>query len=190
MVAGARKNDPEEIGELVHRGALISRGYWKRPDATAERIRPCPALAERIGDERVCYSGDLVKRDADGILWFVGRRDGMLKVSGFRLSPTEVEEHAYAAGCVGAAVAFGVADDELGQVVHLAVAPRSEAEAEPLDPVKLLEYFAKHAASYMQPACLHLHPGPMPLTASGKLNRPQIIAAAKAGELPRHLPGN
>jgi acyl-CoA synthetase (AMP-forming)/AMP-acid ligase II len=85
-------------------------------------------------------------------------------------------------------VAFGVADEELGQVVHLVVAPRSEAGAEPLDPAELLEYFAKHAASYMQPACLHLHPGPMPLTASGKLDRPQVIAAAKAGELPRQRP--
>lgn len=188
VVDGERLCGPDEVGELVHRGALISRGYWKRPDATAERIRPCPALAKRIGEELVCFSGDLVKRDADGILWFVGRRDGMLKVSGFRLSPTEVEEHAYASGSVGAAVAFGMPDDELGQVVHLVVTPRIEADAAPLEPAGLLEYFAKHAASYMQPACLHLHPGPMPLTASGKLDRPQIIAAAKAGELDGHLP--
>ena len=81
---------PGEQGELVHRGPLVSLGYWGRPDVTAEKIRPCPELG--IGDEPVVWSGDTVRVDADGDLWFVGRTDAMIKTSGFRLSPDEVED--------------------------------------------------------------------------------------------------
>src|SRR2546422_8054351 len=87
---------PGEIGELVHRGPTVSLGYWNRPEDTARALRPNPLLPPEMGDcEKVCYSGDLVKVDKDGFLYFVGRRDTMIKSSGFRISPTEVrsEEH-------------------------------------------------------------------------------------------------
>lgn len=162
---------PGEEGELVHRGALVSRGYWNRPEATRERIRPNPHLADRIGDEPVCHSGDLVRLDEDGCLWFVGRMDGMIKSSGFRLSPTEVEDVAHASGLISEAVAFGVEDEELGQVVHLAV---SGADGD-VDVEALRTWCAKHMPHYMVPRAIHAWSDPMPKVASGKIDRPAVI---------------
>jgi len=166
---------PGEEGELVHRGALVSRGYWNRPEATRERIRPNPHLAAKIGDEPVCHSGDLVRLDEDGCLWFVGRADGMIKSSGFRLSPTEVEDVAHRSGLVAQAVAFGVEDDELGQVVHLAVAgANGEVDLE-----ALRTYCTQHMPHYMNPREIHGWSGPMPLVTSGKIDRPAVIRALR-----------
>src|SRR5580693_524284 len=93
--------EPGEIGELVHRGPTVSLGYWNRPEDTARALRPNPLLPPDMGDcERVCYSGDLVKMDEDGFLYFVGRRDTMIKSSGIRISPTEVEEVVFQSGKV------------------------------------------------------------------------------------------
>lgn len=165
---------PGQQGELVHRGSLISLGYWGRPEDTAAKIRPCPQLAHLIGDEPVLYSGDIVRIDEDGDYWFVGRNDCMIKCSGFRLSPTEVEEIAHGSGLVGEVVAFGVEDESLGQVVHVVVTP---AAAVPVDIEGLQCYFRDHMPNYMRPRAVHVRAA-MPLTASGKIDRPRVIANA------------
>ncbi len=87
----------DEPGELVHRGALVGMGYWNDPEKTAERYRPLPVgVGGREAGlpipEIAVFSGDTVRRDADGFLHFIGRRDEMIKTSGYRVSPTEVEE--------------------------------------------------------------------------------------------------
>ena len=98
--------DPDEPGELVQRGALVGLGYWNDPAKTAERFRPVPAQRTELPlTEMAVWSGDTVRCDADGYLYFVGRRDEMIKTSGYRVSPTEVEEVVYASGLVGDAVA-------------------------------------------------------------------------------------
>src|SRR5690606_2656201 len=102
---------PGEQGELVHRGPLVSMGYWGQPEATAQKIRPCPELASLIGDAAVVYSGDMVRVDEDGDLWFVGRDDALIKTSGFRISPDDVEDLAHRSGLIADVVAFGVNDD-------------------------------------------------------------------------------
>ncbi|WP_062432658.1 AMP-binding protein [Herbidospora daliensis] len=107
--------DPGEEGEIVHRGPLVSLGYWNDPARTAARFRPFPPGA----DEIAVWSGDVAYRDDDGFIYFVGRTDEMIKTSGYRLSPTEVEEAAYATGLVAEAVAVGVPDEELGEQVAL-----------------------------------------------------------------------
>ncbi|WP_134726301.1 AMP-binding protein [Paracoccus luteus] len=162
---------PGEDGELIHAGPLVSLGYWGKPEQTAEKFRPCPAL----GGVRVVHSGDTVRMDADGDLWFVGRRDAMIKTMGFRLSPEEVEEHAYASGLVADAVAWGVEDDTMGQAVHLAVAPRDGF----LEPA-LIDHFRARAAHYMMPRRIHAWDGPMPRISSGKLDRKAVAAACAA----------
>ena len=168
---------PGQTGELVHRGKLVSRGYWGDPEKTAQRIRPCPALGDRIGNEAVVFSGDLVRADEDGVLWFEGRTDAMIKCSGYRISPTEVEEILHTSGLVGDVVAFGVEDLELGQRVHVAVtAHASSSSSEPLDRSALLRHCRANMPSYMVPATIHLWPGSMPRTASGKFDRPAIVA--------------
>lgn len=166
---------PDEVGELVHRGALVSRGYWGKPEATAERVRPCPALGDLIGDEPVVFSGDLVRRDEDGVLWFVGRRDGMIKTSGFRLSPTEVEDVVFASGIVSDVVAFGVPDDTLGERVHCAVSGRET----PVDVEALGAWCRSAMPAYMVPHRFFVWESPMPRTSSGKLDRPTVIARAR-----------
>jgi acyl-CoA synthetase (AMP-forming)/AMP-acid ligase II len=165
---------PGEEGELVHRGPLVSMGYWGRPEATAEKIRPCAELAPLIGDEPVVWSGDTVMVDGDGDLWFVARADAMIKTSGFRLSPDEVEDLVCRSGLVADAVAFGVDDDELGQVVHAAVVP-----LDGFDAAAQLVHCRRVMPSYMVPKRFHVWEEPMPRTASGKLARPEIVARCR-----------
>ncbi|MBU3030648.1 AMP-binding protein [Paracoccus marinaquae] len=168
---------PGEQGELVHGGPLVSLGYWEQPDLTAQKIRPCPELRAVLGDAPVVYSGDLVRLDQDGDLWFVSRMDEMIKTQGFRLSPTEVEDIVSASGMVTDVVAYGVADDDAGQVVHVAACLLGEADAP-----ALMGHCRKAMAHYMVPRHIHPWAGAMPRTASGKLDRPKIIAAAKAAQ--------
>lgn len=170
---------PGEQGELVHGGPLVSLGYWERPDATAERIRPCPELKHLIGDRPVVWSGDLVRVDEDGDLWFVGRMDDMIKTMGFRLSPTEVEDAASRTGLIIEAVAFATDHPEMGQAVHLACVLNG-----PQDAATLRAACRKVMAPYMVPTAFYAWPGTMPRTASGKLDRPAIIAACRAGNPP------
>lgn len=166
---------PGEQGELVHAGPLVSMGYWENPEVTAQKIRPCPELAHLIGDDAVVYSGDLVRVDADGDLWFVSRMDDMIKTLGFRLSPTEVEDALSQSGLVTDVVAYGVEDADLGQAVHVAVTYLPGA-----DEAALQTHCARNLAHYMRPRRFYAWNGAMPRTASGKLDRPAIIAAAKA----------
>jgi len=163
---------PGEQGELVHRGSLISLGYWGKPQATAEKIRVCPQLRHLIGDEKVCYSGDLVRIDEDGYYWFVSRADSMIKCSGFRISPTEVEDVVSKSGMVTHVVAYGAADDLNGQNVEVAV---TSSNGHAVDEAALLAYCKQNMPHYMVPKKIHVWPDDMPRTGSGKLDRPAIV---------------
>jgi amino acid adenylation domain-containing protein len=161
---------PGEQGELVHRGPLVCQGYWNRPEATAEKIKPCPELAHLIGDEPVVYSGDIVRVDVDGDLWFIGRHDALIKTSGFRISPDEVEDLVHRSGLAIDVVAFGIADELLGQCVHVAVTllPGATHDA-------LMAHCRRVMPTYMVPRVIHIWPGVMPRTASGKLARIDVL---------------
>lgn len=163
--------EPGEIGELVHRGPTVSLGYWNRPEDTARALRPNPILPPEMGDcERVCYSGDLVKTDADGFLYFVGRRDTMIKSSGFRISPTEIEEVLFQTGKLRGAAAIGIPDDVLGQVVKVFVVAK---DGTPLDPQELLSICAQKMPRYMVPKSLEVL-DELPKTSSGKVDYPAL----------------
>ncbi|MDX1392651.1 MAG: acyl-CoA ligase (AMP-forming), exosortase A system-associated, partial [Rheinheimera sp.] len=87
---------PNEPGELVHRGPLVSLGYWNAPEKTAERFKFDPVAPGGIQiPQKAVWSGDTVRCDEEGFLYFIGRRDEMIKTSGYRVSPTEVEEEVY-----------------------------------------------------------------------------------------------
>ena len=164
-----------EEGELIHRGPLISLGYWNKPEATQEKIRPCPALASIIGDEPVVYSGDIVRMDAEGDLWFVGRNNAMIKTgSGFRISPEEIEELVYASKLVSEVVAFGVDDDVLGGVVHVAVTGHDD-----FDLAALRVHCRRSMPAYMVPSSIHVWRSPMPRASSGKIDRTAVVHQAK-----------
>jgi acyl-CoA ligase (AMP-forming) (exosortase A-associated) len=163
--------EPGEIGELVHRGPTVSLGYWNRPEDTARALRPNPVLSPEMGDcERVCYSGDLVKTDDEGFLYFVGRRDTMIKSSGFRISPTEIEEVLFQTGKLRGAAAIGIPDDVLGQVVKGFVVAK---DGTPLDPQELLSICAEKMPRYMVPKFLEVL-DELPKTSSGKVDYPAL----------------
>lgn len=168
---------PGGKGELIHRGSLISGGYWGAPEATDAKIKTNEHLRPLIGSEKVLHSGDLVRLDDDGCLWFVGRADSMIKCSGFRLSPTEVEEIVYQSGLVAQVVAFGVPDDLLGEVVHIAV---SGPDGEPVESPGLMAFCQGSMPRYMVPARIWPWEGSMPQTSSGKIDRPTVIEACRA----------
>ncbi len=162
---------PDEIGELVHRGPTVSLGYWNRPEETARALRPNPLLPPEMGDcEKVCYSGDLVKMDADGFFYFVGRRDTMIKSSGVRISPTEVEEVLFQSGKLRGAAVIGLPDEVLGQVIKAFVVPR---DGDALDANALLEICAQKMPRYMVPKSVEVL-SELPKTSSGKVDYPAL----------------
>jgi acyl-CoA ligase (AMP-forming) (exosortase A-associated) len=165
---------PDEPGELVHRGALVGMGYWGDAEKTAERYKPLPAgVGGRESGlqipELAVFSGDTVRRDAEGFLYFIGRRDEMMKTSGYRVSPTEVEEILYATKLVGECVAFGVDHPTLGQAIQVvASAPDGSAA---VDVPALLAQCRVHMPAYMVPAGIHPMAGPLPRNPNGKIDR-------------------
>jgi acyl-CoA ligase (AMP-forming) (exosortase A-associated) len=160
-----------EVGELVHRGSTVSMGYWGNPEATARVLKPNPLLPLELGDcERVCYSGDLVKMDEEGFLYYVGRRDTMIKSSGYRISPTEVEEVLFQTGRIRQAAVIGVPDDVLGQSIKaFLVAKNGEA----VDCDSLLDFCAQKMPRHMVPKSFELLPE-LPKTSSGKVDYPAL----------------
>jgi acyl-CoA ligase (AMP-forming) (exosortase A-associated) len=162
MVVGADGNDAEE-GELVHAGPLVAKGYWRDPERTAERFKPAPPFSTFGGT--AVWSGDRVRRDAGGLLYFVGREDGMIKSSGNRVSPTEIEEAAIASGLVHEAVALGYPDARLGEGIALVVRPdrRSEEEA-------LRAFLKRQLPNFMQPGAI-IWRDELPRSPNGKLDR-------------------
>jgi acyl-CoA ligase (AMP-forming) (exosortase A-associated) len=160
--------DPGEEGELVHLGGPhISLGYWNDPQRTAERFRPAPGR-EGTGrtPELAVWSGDRAITDDEGFIYFIGRRDWMIKTSGYRISPTEVEEVAYATGLVRDAVAFGVDDETIGQRVRLVVAPA----AQDFDTEALLEQMKSRLPLYMVPSSVVVLDA-LPRNPNGKFDR-------------------
>jgi acyl-coenzyme A synthetase/AMP-(fatty) acid ligase len=121
---------PGEPGELVHRGALVSLGYWNDPERTAQRFKPLPNQRSELAfPEMTVWSGDTVVKDEDGFLYFVGRKDDMIKSSGYRISPTEVEEVIYKTGLVNECAALGIPHPEIGQAVVIAAHAQSPDDA-------------------------------------------------------------
>ena len=162
---------PGEPGELVHRGPTVSLGYWNRPEDTARVLRPNPLLPPEMGDcEKVCYSGDVVKMDEDGFLYFIGRRDTMIKSSGFRISPTEVEEVLFQTGKLRGAAVIGIPDEVLGQVIKAFVVPR---DGEVLNADTLLELCAEKMPRFMLPKSVEVL-SDLPKTSSGKVDYPAL----------------
>ncbi len=161
---GSLAADDQE-GELVHCGPLVAQGYWQDAERTAERFKPAPT-ASLYGGTAV-WSGDRVRRDSAGLLYFAGRRDAMIKSAGNRISPQEIEEAALATGLVAEAVALGIADARLGQAVHLVVrAAPGHADAAVELPRKLMQ----ELPNFMQPKQIHWRDA-MPIGPNGKIDR-------------------
>ncbi|HNC52599.1 MAG TPA: acyl-CoA ligase (AMP-forming), exosortase A system-associated [Accumulibacter sp.] len=173
-----------EPGELVHRGALVGMGYWNDHEKTAERYKPLPVTvpgraAGLTLPELAVFSGDTVRMDEAGFLYFIGRRDEMIKTSGYRVSPTEVEEVIYATRLVGECVAFGIDHPTLGQAIQ--VIATAGADGDP-DVATLLAECRVRMPAYMVPASIVVRPGPLPRNPNGKIDRRTLADDFTSGQ--------
>ncbi|MBA2516700.1 MAG: AMP-binding protein, partial [Solirubrobacterales bacterium] len=161
------------VGELMIQGEHVMQGYWEDPEATATRLQPA-----RWPWQRVLASGDLFRTDEDGYLYFVGRRDDIIKSGGEKIAPREVEEALHAAQGVREAAVVGVPDKLLGEAVHAHVAldPGHDVNA-----ATLRRHCAERLEDYMVPRKVVIH-DELPRTDNGKVDRRALAAATSASD--------
>jgi acyl-CoA synthetase (AMP-forming)/AMP-acid ligase II len=160
--------EPGEAGELVHRGPTVALGYWKDPELTAKVFRPNPLRPAGTPEtERVVYSGDMVRRDEDGFLYFVGRKDRIIKTLGYRVGPDEVADVIHASGQVKEAIVVGEPDEQWGEriVAYVVLAPNGAQDL-------VAAHCARELPRYMQPARFEIRDS-LPALPSGK---PDVMA--------------
>ncbi|MBU9597941.1 acyl-CoA ligase (AMP-forming), exosortase A system-associated [Burkholderia multivorans] len=157
---------PDEPGELVHVGACVTLGYWNDAVRTAQRYRPSPeSKPGGAPRDMAVWSGDLVRCDSEGFLYFIARNDAQIKSSGYRISPEEIEETVHASGLVVEAVALGVPDDELGEAVVLLVALAGNSDID-----DLRDWCLRRLPRYMVPRDIVSCPD-IPRNPNGKFDR-------------------
>jgi acyl-coenzyme A synthetase/AMP-(fatty) acid ligase len=155
---------PGQPGELVHAGPLVAHGYWRDLERTAARFKPAPTWSNSGGT--AVWSGDTVTRDAEGLFYFMGRDDEMIKSSGHRISPLEIEEAALSSGIVAEAVAHAIPDPALGQAIRLVVRGTGEGAV-------LATHMKRQLPSHMQPKLIEWR-DELPRNANGKIDRSAI----------------
>jgi len=161
----------DEPGELVHRGPLVAMGYWNDPVKTAERFKPAPGQDSSLTTPEIAvWSGDMVKKDEDGYLYFMGRNDDMIKTSGYRVSPTEVEEEIYASELVGEVVCLGLPHPDLGQAILVIASPRLSGI---VDGELIIKHCKTVLPNFMVPLRVEWCDD-MPRNPNGKIDRPQL----------------
>ncbi|PIE39477.1 MAG: acyl-CoA ligase (AMP-forming), exosortase A system-associated [Gammaproteobacteria bacterium] len=157
--------DDDEPGELVHRGSLVALGYWNDPVKTAERFKPTPGRESGLVlEELAVWSGDQVRRDSEGYLYFISRMDDMIKTSGYRVSPSEVEEALYELPTLAEVAAMGLSHPMLGQAIAVV------ATGEGLTEDMLIKHCRKQLPSYMVPQRVFIIDD-MPHNQNGKIDR-------------------
>jgi acyl-CoA ligase (AMP-forming) (exosortase A-associated) len=162
---------PDEPGELVHRGALVSLGYWNDREKTEERFKPCPLQPSEVPNiELAVWSGDQVKKDNEGYLYFISRKDEMIKTSGYRVSPTEIEEIAHASDLVAEAAALGLPHKALGQAILLVVTPSNDTLVTTALEESLLSHCRRELPNFMVPAAIVARTS-LPHNQNGKIDR-------------------
>jgi acyl-CoA ligase (AMP-forming) (exosortase A-associated) len=162
---------PDEPGELVHRGALVSLGYWNDPEKTAECFKPSPVQPGEIPTtEMAVFSGDQVVRDHDGYLYFISRKDEMIKTSGYRVSPTEVEETSHSFGGLAQVAALGLPHSALGQAILLLITPaKGDTGGNELEQ-RVLAHCKAQLPNFMVPARV-IATDTLPHNQNGKIDR-------------------
>lgn len=163
----------DEIGELVHKGPLVSLGYWNAAEKTAERFKRAPGQPKEIvNPELAVFSGDSVKKDKDGFLYFVARNDEMIKTSGYRVSPMEIEETLYQHSQITEAAAIGIPHQELGQAILAIVCSNNPSDSGVIEE-SLLRHCQQQLANYMVPKKIIVL-ADLPHNANGKIDRSKL----------------
>lgn len=160
---------PETVGELVVRGANVMKGYWELPEETDKRLKDGP-----LPGEKVLYTGDLFRADAEGFLYFVGRKDDIIKSRGEKVAPKEVENVLYSHPEVAEAAVIGVDDVLLGQAIHAIVVLRAGVVVTARE---LLGHCKRHLEDFMVPQSIEIRPS-LPKSSNGKIDKRQLSGAA------------
>ncbi|HEX7116989.1 MAG TPA: acyl-CoA ligase (AMP-forming), exosortase A system-associated [Steroidobacter sp.] len=168
---------PGEVGELVHRGSLVTLGYWNDAERTLQRFRPVPTINPGLVSEIAVWSGDLVRADEEGFLYFVGRKDELIKTSGYRVSPTEIEEVVLEVPGVLEAVAVGAPDEVLGQKILVAIVVEAGTGPEVVDAVR--QHTRMQLPAYMTPAHVQIV-GSIARNSNGKPDRHAVLLELQA----------
>ncbi len=164
---------PGEEGELVHRGPLIALGYWNDPQQTARRFKPWPVENPTApSNEIAVWSGDTVKMDKHGFLYFMGRKDDMIKTSGYRLNPAEIEDVIHASPQVDQVVVLGVPDPVLGQRIVAVVTPKKSGVE--IDSKAILNLCKSKLPAYMLPTQIEITQR-LPKTPNGKIDKKLLL---------------
>ncbi|HQU98589.1 MAG TPA: acyl-CoA ligase (AMP-forming), exosortase A system-associated [Nitrosomonas sp.] len=161
--------EPEEPGELVHRGATVAMGYWNDREKTAKTFKPMMTQQNDLPlSEIVAWSGDTVKMDTEGFLYFIERRDALIKSSGYRISPTEIEEILYDIESINEVVAFGVPHAALGQGI-VVIATTKPGVILDIDTVS--QVCKNKLPAYMCPHHIEIWQSELPKNSNGKIDR-------------------
>lgn len=161
---------PGSIGELVIRGSNVMKGYWEKPAETDAVLKPGP-----FPGEKVLYSGDLFKSDEEGYLYFVGRKDDIIKSRGEKVAPKEVEEVLYSLPGVAEAAVVGIPDATLGQAVVAIIVPQAGVR---LTHAEVLRHCASHLEDFMVPKIVEFREE-FPKTSSGKIAKRELVVETR-----------
>jgi amino acid adenylation domain-containing protein len=163
---------PGVVGELVVRGSHVMKGYWELPEETAQVLKPGP-----LPGEQVLYTGDFFKMDDEGYLYFVGRKDDIIKSRGEKVSPKEIEDVLYSLDGVAEAAVVGVPDPVLGQAIKAVITLRDGARLTEQD---LLRHCAQHLEDFMMPKFVEFRES-LPKTSSGKISKRELRVPVGGG---------
>ena len=158
---------PGVAGELVIRGANVMKGYWELPEETARCLKPGP-----LPEEKVLYSGDLFRADEEGYLYFIGRKDDIIKTRGEKVSPREVEDVIYAMDGVTEVAVIGVPDPILGNAIKAVLALRPGAQITRQD---VLRHCSSRLEDFMMPRIVEFRAS-LPKTESGKISKRMLAS--------------
>ena len=161
-------------GELVIRGPHIMKGYWEDPEATAKVLKPGP-----LPNEMVLHTGDLFRTDAEGFLYFVSRKDDIIKTGGEKVSPNEVENVLYSLPGVHEAAVVGVPDPILGLALKAIVALDGRTTVTAAD---VMRHCARYLEDFMVPKLVEFR-RELPKSHNGKIMRRQVQTEAMEAAL-------
>ncbi len=160
-----RKLGPNQVGQLVIRGATVMRGYWEKPEATQKKLKPGP-----LPGEQVLYTGDFCKLDEEGYLYFVGRMDDIIKSRGEKVAPKEVETALMNLPGIKEAAVIGVPDEILGQAVKAFVVLYEGVEMSEKDVVRECQRMLEN---FMVPKVVEFR-AELPKTNTGKIKKTDL----------------
>ncbi|MBN1443363.1 MAG: AMP-binding protein [Planctomycetes bacterium] len=159
---GGRRVGPGVVGELVVRGSNVMKGYWGLPEESEKVLRPGP-----LPGEKVLYTGDLFRTDEEGYLYFLGRKDDIIKSRGEKVSPKEVENVLHQMDGVAEAAVVGIPDPVLGSAITAFIRP---ANGVTLTDQGVLRHCSDRLENFMVPKLVVFRPE-FPRTSSGKVDK-------------------